>query len=239
MAQSNKQSYIRSLRLKRLVPLSAFALALILVGSASAVVSTKQAEKANTEKIALPANISGALTIDQIQTLALATAPTGVTVTGVTLSQEDSTLVYKVKFSDNSFKLFDAKTGLAYVKNSDGTESSREAVPTNFVPTISLTEARTIAQTQFADKTIKTIELENEQGVVTYSVQFTDGSRVDINSTTGAVITKQSGETTTKTSEAKTEDTEKSTETSGKTTDKSSSSHTEDSTEKSDGKKKQ
>lgn len=53
---------------------------------------------------------------------------------------------------------------------------------------VSVDEAKSIAQNVFPDKTIEKVETENEDGVLVYSVRFTDSSRVDVSSSDGSVV---------------------------------------------------
>jgi uncharacterized membrane protein YkoI len=54
--------------------------------------------------------------------------------------------------------------------------------------TITLDQAKATAQAQMPGKTITKVEQENEEGSTVFSVRFSDGSRVDVDGTTGAVV---------------------------------------------------
>ena len=53
--------------------------------------------------------------------------------------------------------------------------------------TITLDAAKATADTALPGKTFAKAELENEDGVLVWSIRFTDGSRVDVNATDGSV----------------------------------------------------
>jgi uncharacterized membrane protein YkoI len=122
-----------------------------------------------------------------MRTLAEADVPAGASITEIEIENEHGVVLYKVKFSDGSFRLYDAKTGLAFVDTQDEFETD-ESVPAGFVAGITLQQAREIAAVQRPDKTITKIELESEEGKVVYSVRFADGGRVDVNATDGSVV---------------------------------------------------
>ncbi len=139
------------------------------------------------DTVALPQNLSELLSVEEMRTLAGADTPAGSSITQIEIENEHGTVLYKVKFSDGSFRLYDAKTGLAYVDAVSGVESNL-TVPAGFVAGISVQQARDIAAAQRPGKTITKIELETEEGVVVYSVRFADDARVDINAANGAVV---------------------------------------------------
>lgn len=138
------------------------------------------------DTVELP-QLDGVLGIDQMRVIAQDDAPEGATIISVEVENEHGAVLYKVKFSDGTFRLYDAKTGLAFIDTTDGLETD-ESVPANFVAGISLQQARDIASNQRVGKTITKIELETENGVVVYSVRFADGGRVDVNATDGSIV---------------------------------------------------
>lgn len=137
--------------------------------------------------IELPENLSNVLGIEEMKTLANTDTPSGATITGVEIENEHGAVLYKVKFSDGSFRLYDAVTGLRYIETTDSVETD-ESVPSDFVLGISLQQARDIASAKRPGKTITKIELEMEEGKAVYSVRFSDGGRVDVNATDGSVL---------------------------------------------------
>jgi uncharacterized membrane protein YkoI len=166
-------------------------IALLFVGTASAVawqakkdVSLRQS--VIEDNLQLPTNLDDVLSVAQIREKAVADQPSGASITQIELENEEGSIVYKVKFSDGSFRLYDARTGESIVKSEvaeiDGT------VPAGFVAGISLQQARDIAAAQRPGQTVTKIELETEGNVVVYSVRFADSSRVDVNANDGSIV---------------------------------------------------
>lgn len=143
--------------------------------------------------VELPQNLDGLKTLDEMRTLAQKDAPEGASIIKVEVENEHGTVLYKVKFSDGSYRLYDAITGLSYVDSSSGLESD-ESVPAGFVAGITIQQARDIAASQRPGKVITKIELEVEEGKVVYSVRFSDNGRVDIDATNGDVVRVKSEE---------------------------------------------
>ena len=143
--------------------------------------------------VELPQNLDGLKTLDEMRTLAQKDAPEGASIIKVEVENEHGTVLYKVKFSDGSYRLYDAITGLSYVDSSSGLESD-ESVPAGFVAGITIQQARDIAASQRPGKVITKIELEVEEGKVVYSVRFSDSGRVDIDATNGDVVRVKSEE---------------------------------------------
>lgn len=143
--------------------------------------------------VELPQNLDGLKTLDEMRTLAQRDAPEGASIIKVEVENEHGTVLYKVKFSDGSYRLYDAITGLSYVDSSSGLESD-ESVPAGFVAGITIQQARDIAASQRPGKVITKIELEVEEGKVVYSVRFSDNGRVDIDATNGDVVRVKSEE---------------------------------------------
>ena len=136
--------------------------------------------------VELPQNLDGLKTLDEMRALAEKDAPVGASIVKVEVENEHGTVLYKVKFSDGSYRLYDALTGLAYMDTSSGLESD-ESVPAGFVAGITFQQARDIAASQRPGKIITKIELEVEEGKVVYSVRFSDNGRVDIDALNGDV----------------------------------------------------
>lgn len=195
MAQKKTKVSARSLfrsvfkQLSTATGLAALAV-LIVVGGMSAFVAANKTRLNSEQKTALPTNLADVLPIEDIRAAALKDVPDG-TITGVELEQEEGALLYKVRFSDGSFRYYDAKTGVAVMRSQDETEQD-ESVPAGFIAGITVQQARDIALAQRSGSITK-IELETENGVVVYSVRFSDGGRVDVNATSGAVLRVRSG----------------------------------------------
>ena len=180
------------------------------------------------ETVALPENLEGVLGIDEMRTLAINDAPTGSTIDAIEVELEEGVTVYKVRFSDGSFRLYDAKTGLAFVKVTDEVEQE-ETVPADFVAGITLQQARDIAQQRRAGKTIVKIELETENSIVVYSVRFSDEGRVDVNATDGSIVRVKDGKVEASSSQSATSSTDDSNKDSDDSVD--STDHEEEDTE--------
>jgi uncharacterized membrane protein YkoI len=158
--------------------------------------TNSQATQSETKKEStLPTDLTGLKTADEIRTIAGADIGTA-TIVSVELENEDGGLVFKVKLSDGKILFFDAKTGAPMTatqvkddgpENEEGDDDS-SSIPAGFVAGISVDQAKATAQGTLPGKTVKKVELEPEEGVMVYSVRFTDGSRVDVNATTGAVV---------------------------------------------------
>lgn len=175
---------------KKFIYAGGFALLMVIATSAYAMNNrsenlARQAEIKDV--IELPENLSNVLGVEEMKTLAEQDALAGTTITGVEIENEHGAVLYKVKFSDGSFRLYDAVTGLRYVETTDSIETD-ESVPSGFVSGISLQQARDIASAKRIGKTITKIELEMEEGKAVYSVRFSDGGRVDVNATDGSVL---------------------------------------------------
>lgn len=170
--------------------------ALVAVGGASAFVSSNRTKQAALRETSIPTDLNDVLGVEVIRAKAAADFPEG-TVTGVELDQEDEGLVYKVKFSDGSVRLYDARTGDSLVRPSSTNVEVDDSVPTDFQSKITLQEARNIAQAQRPNKTIQKIELETENGVIVYSVRFSDDGRVDVNASDGTIVRVRNGENNT------------------------------------------
>ncbi|MCA9347058.1 PepSY domain-containing protein [Candidatus Saccharibacteria bacterium] len=147
--------------------------------------ASKSNEKALLANVALPSDLSAVKPIDEIRTLASTGLADGVTVVGVELDNEDGTLLYKVKFSDGTVKFYDANSGELVTKP---VENETSEIPSNFTATISVDQARTIAQDQEPGKTIVKIEFEMEDGKAVYMVIFSDKTRLLISADDGSII---------------------------------------------------
>jgi len=147
------------------------------------------------EAVELPQNLGNVLGLDEMRVLAEKDIPAGATIVKVEIENEHGVVLYKVKFSDGSYRLYDATTGLSYVEASSGLETD-ESVPAGFVAGITVQQARDTASAQRPGKVITKIELEMEEGKVVYSVRFSDNGRVDVDASNGAVIRVRSAENT-------------------------------------------
>lgn len=190
-APSIKQLSLQNLFKQKALALPAAALLILLAGSSAYAMNARNDTIASRQiiedTIELPEQLDGLLGVDAMRELASADVDSGISITGIEIENEHGTLLYKVKFSDGTFRLYDAKSGLAYVESESEIETD-ESVPSDFSAGISLQQARNIAASQRPGKTITKIELEAEHGVVVYSVRFADGGRVDISASSGSVL---------------------------------------------------
>lgn len=169
----------------------ALIIAIIFTATASTIAwqakkDVKSRQETIEDNLQLPENLGDVLSLEDIRKLATIDTPSGATITQIELENEEGSVVYKVKFSDGSYRLYDAKTGLAFNKVEAIEVDS--TVPAGFVAGISIQEARDIAAARRPGQTVIKIELETEEGVVVYSVRFGDGSRVDVNANDGNVL---------------------------------------------------
>lgn len=181
----------RFLNYTRSAPALAVFAALVVVGSASGLVATHQANNARQAEIEVPANIDNLLSFEDVRAIANKDTSNG-SITGIELEKEDSGMVYKVKFSDGSIRVYNAKTGQAVLDSSKSADNNN--VPADLSGKITATEARSIALKQRSG-TVTKIELEAEEGVLVYSVRFSDGGRVDVNAANGGVVSVRSAST--------------------------------------------
>lgn len=173
------------------------------------------------------------ITIEKVKELASAEKPK-MNLLGVQLENEDGTLVFKVKLSDNTTLSFNAKTGEAIkhateVKDDVETElEGGEDLPVTVTPAITFAQAREIAMAQLSKSIVKKIELKLQDKILLYSVKFTDGGRVNVNATDGKVLLTKAGNKTEDKKDTKTEGTSTESHTSESST---STSGSHDSTE--------
>lgn len=191
MANKNIQLNIKQLAKQKHFIYSGFAALLIVAGTAAYALDNRSESLSRQsvieDTVELPQNLDGVLAIEEMTVLAQNDAPIGTTISKLEIENEHGVVLYKVKFSDGSYRLYDAKTGLPYVDTSASIETDG-SVPADFVAGITLQQARDTAAAQRPGKTITKIELETENGVVVYSVRFSDDGRVDVNAIDGSIV---------------------------------------------------
>jgi uncharacterized membrane protein YkoI len=185
MATKNPSKVSSFFAKNKFVPVGAAMVLVALVGVGTYNIGFNKSEDAALRSVELPTDLSGLKPIDEIRSLAAVGLVQGVSISSVELELEENVLVYKVKFSDGTFKLYNARTGEMVAKSDLEIDAS---VPANFVASVTIDSARATAQGIFPDKTVNKIELETENGIVVYSVRFTDDSRVDVSATDGSVV---------------------------------------------------
>ena len=146
----------------------------------------------------LPNDLSGIIDVDRLKTIVDEQAP-GLTIVDLELKNEDGVLVYEAKLSDGSVIVINATDG-TYVTKIEDDENDDEEVPGIQSLKIDFAAALKTALAQH-DGQVRKIELEVEDGVVVYSVRFTDGFRVDINAEDGGVTRTKNSKNDSKKSE--------------------------------------
>lgn len=134
-----------------------------------------------------PTALTGLKDIAAIQSTAITDKP-GVTVVHMELEQgETGPLVYKVQLSNGIIVVYNARTA-ALIKSTPGTKTSSEALPGGFTGGIGFAKAVEIARAKQPGSRVYKVELEQEGGVVVYSVRFSDKARIDVNAQDGMVV---------------------------------------------------
>jgi uncharacterized membrane protein YkoI len=136
----------------------------------------------------LPLDLSEVLDVSKVKELAIGSSTASVS--NLELENEHGQLVYKVKLSDGSMVVLDAKTGakVTGATHANEVEDEQGTLPADFTVLVSFSKAREIAQAKFPNGTINKIELDVEAGKVVISVRFADKARVDVDATSGAVV---------------------------------------------------
>jgi prepilin-type N-terminal cleavage/methylation domain-containing protein len=150
--------------------------------------NNKPTSQLNSQAV-LPESLAGIKSIDEI--IALATTEIAERqVLAVELEQEDEALVYSMKLSDGTMLIFDARTGdKVQLKSTDSVETDDDMpLPAGFKPAITFDVAIQTAKAERPGKVVQKVELEQEDGIVVYSVRFSDDGRVDVDATTGSVL---------------------------------------------------
>lgn len=146
--------------------------------------SREDSQTGSSLQESLPANL---LTIEQVKALATQEASNN-PVASIELEKEDSVHLYKVSLADGQTIFFNAETG-AKVKDTPATEAPAAAVlPDNLPKNIDFKKVQEIAQAKNPHAVIRKIEVEQQGDITVFSVQFKDGSRLDINATDGSII---------------------------------------------------
>ncbi len=109
-------------------------------------------------------------------------------IVSIELVTQGEKLVYKVTLADGKKVTIDAKSGVQVGDILQVTQQATDDTVIDASTVIPIDVARKAALAASPDKTIRKIELETEDGILVYSVRFTDGSRVDIHATTGEVV---------------------------------------------------
>ena len=200
---STREKIRNFIKINKFVPVGISLAFIALLGIGAYNFGFTKSEDAVLRSVELPSDLSDIKSIDEIRTLANNGIVEGLTISSVELEQEDGVLLYKVHYSDGTYKLFDARTGEMVTKPDLEVDTS---VPIDFVAGVSIESARATAQSVFPDKVIQKIELESENGIIVYSVRFTDDTRVDISAIDGSIVRTRNGATETRTSDDNNDD---------------------------------
>ncbi|HXH26413.1 MAG TPA: PepSY domain-containing protein [Candidatus Acidoferrum sp.] len=135
---------------------------------------------------------TGILSEDAIKQLALQKVPDA-TISTIALEQTSAQPIFTVKLGNGKTLLFNAKTGdeVSGTVNDDQSEGASVEIPRSTAAKLTFDQARQIAQAQNPRGVITKIELEGEDSHLVYSVRFSDGSRIDIDAVSGAVVKTQ------------------------------------------------
>lgn len=140
-----------------------------------------------TTKDTLPDSLEGIKPLEEITQAAIKDME-GVEVSQIELGQERGALVYKVVRTDGKVVVINAKTGAVVRQTQSAEKSDHAALPAGFSPQISLLKARELAVAERPGSKVGKIHLSMEQNALTYSVRFTDKSRVDLSAMDGMVL---------------------------------------------------
>lgn len=156
------------------------ALAFWIVDSAK---DTNQASRNSSEQAETKEEVvSDVKTLDEVKQIS--NFGDGVTITSSELEDKDGIKVYKLVLSDGRKLVVNASTGdVISEEKTDSTSQDDSKVSA----TITESEAEAIAATK-STSSIKKIELESEDTKATYKIEFEDGSKVEIDATSGTII---------------------------------------------------
>lgn len=110
-------------------------------------------------------------------------------IVGLELEVDDGVLLYVVHYANGASRVFNAANGeIVQLEDNDNDEiDDSKPLPANFVARLTIQEAIRIAQQQRTNSQIRKVEIELENGVVVYSIRFTDESRVSVRATDGEI----------------------------------------------------
>lgn len=129
---------------------------------------------------------SAVLPVEQVKSLAAREAP-HTAVAKIELTNKDQKLVYIVSLANKTQLVLDAATGAKLANAPSATKPAKDSLPADLKPSINFLGARDIALTHKPAGVINKIELEPVGNQAVYKVYFSDGSKLDIGATDGAV----------------------------------------------------
>ena len=130
----------------------------------------------------LPQNLSGLKTLDEIKQIAGVTDT--VTLLKFSLETKDGGYVYKITLSDGRVLVINASSGA--ILSQEKSDLNKQKTSSAKI-TITPAQAYQIAAGK-SSSPIKSIELETEDNKVTYKIEYKDGSKIEIDATSGAIV---------------------------------------------------
>lgn len=150
-------------------------------------------QEVSTKRETLPSDLDSLVAISAVHKLASGTS--GGTVRDVALENRSGLLIYAVTMDDGTKLGYNAVSGDAVaVPDKSETTPERESqekkssLPADLTISTTFNEARKLAQEAFPNSAISRIKLNAKEGVIAYSVSFTDKAEVDIDASNGSVI---------------------------------------------------
>jgi len=141
-------------------------------------VDTSQSSELSEE---LPDDLEGLKSMNEIESIAGVSET--ISIISYKLESSDSKTEYVIKLSNGKRLVIDARTGQVLSEEDTDVSSPSSKVPIN----MSLKEAFALATSRYSSP-VKEIEFETEDTKVTYKVEYVDGSKVEIDASTGSVI---------------------------------------------------
>lgn len=138
-------------------------------------------------KDTLPDSLEGIKPLEEISQVAIKDTE-GVEVSQIELGHERGALVYKIVRTDGKVVVVNARTGAVVRQTQSAEKSDHAALPAGFSPQISLLKARELAVAERPGSKVGKIHLSMEHDALTYSVRFTDKSRVDLSAMDGSIL---------------------------------------------------
>lgn len=129
----------------------------------------------------LPLNLEGLKSIEEIESIA--GVSDSVSVLSYKLETSDSKTEYVIVLSNGKKIVIDARTGEVLSEENTDVSSYSSVAPVN----VSLNEAYTLATSRYSSP-VKEIEFEIEDDKATYKIEYLDGSKVEIDASTGSVV---------------------------------------------------
>lgn len=132
----------------------------------------------------LPADLQDIKTLEELEQIVGATDSNNII--RFVLESEDNGYVYKVVMSNGRKLVINASTG--EILSEETTDvSDDDQIPAGLKISLSLAEAYKLAASR-SSSPIKSIEMEVEDKKIVYKIEYKDGSKIELNASTGSVI---------------------------------------------------